>query len=457
MDACWRIYFKIITNKIINRQSKKVLPFFIKNNTMLQIQNLRTNTQEIKDRLAKKNFKEIQLVDAIIAIDEKRRAVQLQSDDLAAESNAAAKQIGILMREGKKDEVEAIKLKVASHKEATKNLTDQLAVLEGQQYDMLVTLPNTPHSSVPQGNTPEQNEIVREGGMKPTLPENAKQHWDICHDLQLIDFELGTKITGAGFPVYKNKGAKLQRALINYFLDFNIAAGYLEHQMPLMVNQDSAYATGQLPDKEGQMYHAVVDDFYLIPTAEVPLTNIYRDVILSSQEMPVRLTGYTPCFRREAGSYGKDVRGLNRLHQFDKIEIVQITKPEDSYSTLEHMVAHVEKLLQSLEMPYRILRLCGGDMSFASALTYDFEVFSSAQQRWLEVSSVSNFETFQTSRLKCRYKDENGKTQLAHSLNGSALALPRIVASLLENHQQADGSIRLPKVLRTYFGSDKID
>ena len=369
---------------------------------MLQIQTLRTQTQEVKDRLAKKNCKDIDLVDSIIAIDEQRRAIQLQSDELAAKSNAAAKQIGLLMRENKTAEVDEIKASVNANKEEAKTLSEQLNLLETQQYEMLVSLPNMAHTSVPAGKTPEDNEVVREGIAKPTLPANAKQHWDICHDLQLIDFELGTKITGAGFPVYKNKGAKLQRALINYFLDFNIAAGYAEHQMPLMVNEESAYATGQLPDKEGQMYHAVADNFYMIPTAEVPLTNMYRDVIINAAEMPVKLTGYTPCFRREAGSYGKDVRGLNRLHQFDKIEIVQLTQPENSYTTLDEMVLHVEKLLQTLEMPYRILRLCGGDMSFASALTYDFEVFSAAQERWLEVSSVSNFETFQTNRLKCR-------------------------------------------------------
>ncbi len=423
---------------------------------MLQIQTLRTQTQQVKDKLAIKNFGNTQLVDSIIDIDEQRRAIQLLCDNLAAESNAAAKQIGLLMRENKTEEVNTIKEKVSADKEKAKELAEQLQKLELQQYEQLVSLPNLPHNSVPRGKTPEDNEVVREANAKPILPENATSHWDITNRLQLIDFELGTKITGAGFPVYKNQGAKLQRALIQYFLDYNIAAGYQEFQMPLMVNEDSAYATGQLPDKEGQMYHAVVDNFYLIPTAEVPLTNIYRDTIIPTADLPVRLTGYTPCFRREAGSYGKDVRGLNRLHQFDKVEIVQITKPEDSYNTLEQMVLHVEKLLQSLEMPYRILRLCGGDMSFASALTYDFEVYSTAQERWLEVSSVSNFETFQTNRLKCRFKDEQGKTQLAHSLNGSALALPRIVACLLENHQQADGSIALPKVLHTYFGADSI-
>lgn len=423
---------------------------------MLQIHTLRTQTQLVKECLAKKNFKDLDLVDAIIAIDEQRRAIQLQNDELAAKSNAAAKQIGILMRENKTAEVEEIKATVATNKESAKQLADQLQALELEQYELLVTLPNLPHQSVPVGKTPEDNEVVREGGTKPVLPPNAKAHWDICAEKQLIDFELGTKITGAGFPVYKNQGAKLQRALINYFLNFNIEAGYAEHQVPHMVNEDSAYATGQLPDKEGQMYHAVADNFYLIPTAEVPLTNLYRDDIIANNHLPIKLTGYTPCFRREAGSYGKDVRGLNRLHQFDKIEIVQICKPENSYDALEQMVLHVEKLLQSLEMPYRILRLCGGDMSFASALTYDFEVYSTAQERWLEVSSVSNFETFQTNRLKCRYKDESGKTQLAHSLNGSSLALPRIVACLLENHQQADGTITLPKALHAYFGAESI-
>lgn len=421
---------------------------------MLQINTLRNQTQEVKDRLAVKNCKDINLVDQILQIDEERRNLQKQNDDLAAANNIASKEIGNLMKSGNKEAAEKLKETVSANKEKAATIAEQLKAAEQQQNDMLVQLPNLPHISVPLGKTPEENEVVRTGGIVPSLPENAKAHWDIVADKNIIDFELGTKITGAGFPFYIGNGAKLQRALINYFLDYNTAAGYTEYQAPLMVNEASAYGTGQLPDKEGQMYHATQDNFYLIPTAEVPLTNIFRNEIVATEQMPIKITGYTPCFRREAGSYGKDVRGLNRLHQFDKIEIVQIVHPQNSYSVLEEMVAHVEKLIQSLEMPYRILRLCGGDMSFASALTYDFEVYSTAQQRWLEVSSVSNFETFQTNRLMCRYRDENGKTQLAHSLNGSSLALPRIVASLLENHQQADGSITIPKALVPYFGAE---
>jgi seryl-tRNA synthetase len=423
---------------------------------MLQIHTLRNNTQDVKNRLAVKNCKDIHLVEEILQLDEERRHLQKQNDDLAAANNIASKEIGNLMKAGDTAGVEKIKETVAANKEQVANIAELLKAAEQKQNDMLVQLPNLPHTSVPLGKTPEDNEVVRSGGEVPTLHEKAKPHWEITSEKDLVNFELGTKITGAGFPVYVNKGAKLQRALINYFLDFNTAAGYTEYQVPLMVNEDSAYATGQLPDKEGQMYHAKDDDFYMIPTAEVPLTNIFRKEIVSAEAMPIKLTGYTPCFRREAGSYGKDVRGLNRLHQFDKIEIVQIVKPETSYLVLEEMVVHVEKLIQSLEMPYRILRLCGGDMSFASALTYDFEVYSTAQERWLEVSSVSNFETFQTNRLLCRYKDETGKTQLAHSLNGSSLALPRIVAGLLENHQMADGSIKIPTALVPYFGAEFI-
>jgi len=421
---------------------------------MLQINTLRNQTQEVKDRLAIKNCKDINLVDQILQIDEERRNFQKQNDDLAAANNIASKEIGNLMKSGNKEAAEKLKETVSANKERAATIAEQLKAAEQQQNDMLVQLPNLPHISVPLGKTPEENEVVRTGGIIPSLPENAKAHWDIVADKNIIDFELGTKITGAGFPFYVGNGAKLQRALINYFLDYNTAAGYTEYQAPLMVNEASAYGTGQLPDKEGQMYHATQDNFYLIPTAEVPLTNIFRNEIVATEQMPIKITGYTPCFRREAGSYGKDVRGLNRLHQFDKIEIVQIVHPQNSYSVLEEMVVHVEKLIQSLELPYRILRLCGGDMSFASALTYDFEVYSTAQQRWLEVSSVSNFETFQTNRLMCRYRDENGKTQLAHSLNGSSLALPRIVAGLLENHQQADGSITIPKALVPYFGAE---
>ena len=423
---------------------------------MLQIQLLRSQPDFVKERLAVKNFKEIHLVDEIIALDEQRRAAQNDNDKLAEFSNSASKEIGKLMQAGNKEEAEKLKIEVAATKEKAKKIADKLNDLEIQQQQLMVRLPNLPHVSVPKGSTPEDNEVVRSNGAIPELFEGAKPHWDLCSQYNLIDFELGTKITGAGFPVYINKGAKLQRALINYFLDYNIAAGYTECQPPHMVNAESGYGTGSLPDKEGQMYHITADELYMIPTAEVPVTNIFRDTILKENELPQKFTAYTPCFRREAGSYGKDVRGLNRLHQFDKVEIVQIVHPETSYAVLEKMLEHVEILLQNLELPYRILRLCGGDMTFAGALTYDLEVFSTAQQRWLEVSSVSNFETFQTNRLKSRYKDENGKTQLTHSLNGSSLALPRIVASLLENHQTPEG-IKLPKVLQSYFGAEIIN
>ncbi len=423
---------------------------------MLQINTLRTQPDMVKQKLAVKNFKEINLVDDIISIDEQRRAIQKQSDDLASQNNIISKQVGQLMKDGKKEEAEALKNQVSNNKDKTAALLEELRQLEAKQQTLLVTLPNLPNANVPAGKSAEDNLVVKQAGEIPTLFDGALAHWDITANHNLIDFELGVKLTGAGFPVYINKGAKLQRALINYFLDFNTAAGYIEHQVPHMVNEDSAYATGQLPDKEGQMYCATEDGFYLIPTAEVPLTNIYRDVIVQAQDFPIKLTGYTPCFRREAGSYGKDVRGLNRLHQFDKVEIVQLVAPQDSYTVHQEMVNHIEQLIISLELPYRILNLCGGDMSFASALTYDFEVYSTAQQRWLEVSSVSNFETFQTNRLKCRYKDEEGKMQLVHSLNGSSLALPRIVAGLLENHQQQDGSIYIPKALQKYIGADRL-
>lgn len=417
---------------------------------MLQIQLFRQDKERVIAGLKKKHFKELHLVEEIIALDERKRQIQQQSETLAASSNAAAKSIGQLMASGKKDEAEAKKQEVAQQKEQARELGASLHAAEQQLHDLLVSLPNLPHDSVPEGKTPEENEVMRQGGHMPVLSDHAVPHWELAQRYNLIDFELGTKITGSGFPVYINKGARLQRALIQYFLDFNTAAGYREYQVPLMVNEDSAYGTGQLPDKEGQMYHATEDRFYLIPTSEVPLTNIHRDEILKEDQVPQKMTGYTPCFRREAGSYGKDVRGLNRLHQFDKVEIVQITRPEKSYETLEEMVQHVERLLQSLELPYRILRLCAGDMSFTSALTYDFEVYSAAQQRWLEVSSVSNFESYQTNRMKIRYRDEQGKTQLAHSLNGSSLALPRIVACLLENNQTGQG-IQLPAVLSPYL------
>jgi seryl-tRNA synthetase len=423
---------------------------------MIQINTIRTQADFVKERLAVKNCKQINLVDEIIALDEERRAMQKQNDDLAAASNAKSKQIGALMQSGNKDEAEILKHEVSASKDLAKEIGIKLLALEAQQNDLLIQLPNIPAAIVPLGKTPEENIVTAEWGTIPTLHETAKPHWEICNDLNLIDFELGNKLAGAGFPVYINKGAKLQRALINFFLDENTNAGYMEVQPPTVANSDSMYGTGQLPDKEGQMYAVPLDDLYLIPTGEVPVTNIFRDVIIPTNELPKKLTAYTPCFRREAGSYGKDVRGLNRLHQFDKVEIVQIVKPENSYEVLDTMVAHVATILQKLNLPYRILRLCGGDMSFASALTYDFEVYSTAQQRWLEVSSCSNFETFQTNRLKCRFKDEQGKTQLAHSLNGSSLALPRIVAALLENNQQADGSIKLPEALHRYFGAEFI-
>lgn len=422
---------------------------------MLPIQLFRQNKELVLEGLKKRNFKETELVDQIIAIDEKRRQLQVENDNLAASINAASKNIGQLMAQGKKDEAEAIKAEVASHKEQTKELAAKLAEMEQEQYDLIIRLPNIPHSSVPFGKTPEDNEVVRQAGTRPDLSSQKLPHWELTEKYNLINFELGTKLTGSGFPVYIGQGAKLQRALISYFLNYNIDAGYTEFYPPYMVNEDSARGTGQLPDKEGQMYHAVADNYYLIPTAEVPVTNVYRDEIVKESDLPIKMTAYTPCFRREAGSYGKDVRGLNRLHQFDKVEIVQLIQPEKSYEALEGMVSHVEKLLQSLELEYRILRLCGGDMGFTSALTYDFEVYSAAQERWLEVSSTSNFENFQTNRLKARYKDANGKTNLLHSLNGSSLALPRIVACLLENHQTPDG-IRIPKALQPYFGAEMI-
>lgn len=422
---------------------------------MLPIQLFRQNKELVLEGLKKRNFKETELVDQIIAIDEKRRHIQVENDNLAASINAASKNIGQLMAQGKKDEAEVLKAEVASHKEQTKELAAKLAEMEQEQYDLIIRLPNIPHSSVPFGKSAEDNEVVRQAGTRPDLSVQKLPHWELTEKYNLINFELGTKLTGSGFPVYIGQGAKLQRALISYFLNYNIDAGYTEYYPPYMVNEDSARGTGQLPDKEGQMYHAVADNFYLIPTAEVPVTNVYRDEIVKESDLPIKMTAYTPCFRREAGSYGKDVRGLNRLHQFDKVEIVQLIQPEKSYGALEGMVSHVEKLLQSLELEYRILRLCGGDMGFTSALTFDFEVYSAAQERWLEVSSTSNFENFQTNRLKARYKDANGKTHLLHSLNGSSLALPRIVACLLENHQTPEG-IKIPKALQPYFGAEMI-
>jgi len=423
---------------------------------MLQVSVLRNNPEWVKERLAVKHFKQPELVDEIIKLDDERKSLQLSYDNTQASINAASKEIGKLMGQGKKEEAEAAKAEVASFKTQVAGFLEQLAAVEKQLQDTLVQLPNLPAQEVPIGRTPEENVVVREGGNKPNLPADAVPHWDLLDKYKLINFELGNKITGSGFPVYIGKGAKLQRSLIQYFLDYNTAAGYTEYLPPFMVNEASAYATGQLPDKEGQMYHATEDNLYLIPTAEVPVTNVYRDTILKEAELPVKMTAYSPCFRREAGSYGKDVRGLNRVHQFEKVEIIQIVQPSRSFEVLDEMVKHVEALLQSLELPYRILRLCGGDMGFASAITYDFEVYSAAQQRWLEVSSVSNFESFQSNRMKCRYKDEAGKMQLAHTLNGSSLALPRIVACLLENNQAADG-IHLPKVLHSYFGNTVIN
>jgi len=422
---------------------------------MLQINVLRQDATLVKERLAAKYFSTISLVDDILSIDDQVRKLKVESEALQATANAASKEIGMLMGKGEKEKAEQKKQEVTSVKSSIQQLAEQLAAAEKQLQDELVKLPNLPHVSVPKGKTPEENEVVREAGTKPTLYAGAMPHWELIKKYDLVDFETGAKITGSGFPLYKGKGAKMQRALIQYFLDYNTAAGYTEYLPPLLVNEDTAYGTGQLPDKEGQMYHATADNFYLIPTAEVPVTNIYRGEMVKETDLPIKMTAYTPCFRREAGSFGADVRGLNRVHQFDKVEIIQLVDPAKSYAVLEEMVQHVEKLLQSLQLPYRILRLCGGDMSFASALTYDFEVYSAAQQKWLEVSSVSNFENFQTNRMKIRYKNAEGKTQLVHSLNGSSLALPRIVAALLENNQTEEGIV-LPEVLHTYFGNKSI-
>jgi seryl-tRNA synthetase len=417
---------------------------------MLQLQALRQDPGGVKTKLAKKHFAETSLVDTIIGLDDQRKKLQLDFDTNQSKVNSTSKEIGQLMAKGQKDEAEGKKQEVTTLKLSLQPISDKLNEIEKQLQEELVKLPNLPSDKVPAGKTPADNEVVREGGAKPVLPAGAVPHWDLIKKYDIIDFETGAKITGSGFPLYKGKGAKLQRALIQYFLDYNTAAGYTEYLPPFMVNETSAYGTGQLPDKEGQMYYMPADNFYMIPTAEVPVTNIYRDEILKETDFPVKMTAYSPCFRREAGSFGKDVRGLNRVHQFEKVEIVQLVHPDKSYDVLDEMVAHVEKLLQALQLPYRILRLCGGDMSFASALTYDFEVYSAAQERWLEVSSVSNFEAYQTNRLKVRFKDAAGKMQLAHSLNGSSLALPRIVACLLENNQTIEG-IKLPEVLHSYF------
>jgi seryl-tRNA synthetase len=422
---------------------------------MLQLAVIRLQPAFVKERLKVKNFDASEAVDTILSMDERRKKLQVELEAAQAGLNVMAKEIGQLLAGGDKSGAEEKKREVALIKAGMSPLQQALDLTDSKLNEVLLTLPNLPAAEVPPGNTPGENELIREGGKKPTLSKNALPHWDLAKKYDLIDFETGNKLTGSGFPLYVNQGARLQRALIQYFLDFNTSAGFNEYQPPLVVNEASAFGTGQLPDKESQMYFIPEDKLYLIPTSEVPLTNIFRDSILKEKELPIKMTAYTPCFRREAGSYGKDVRGLNRLHQFDKVEIVQIVHPEKSHAVLNDMVIHVEKLLQSLELPYRILRLCGGDMSFASAITYDFEVYSAAQQKWLEVSSVSNFESFQTNRMKIRFKDEQGKTQLLHSLNGSSLALPRIVASLLENNQEAE-CIQLPKVLHGYFKSDRL-
>ncbi|HSZ71775.1 MAG TPA: serine--tRNA ligase [Cytophagaceae bacterium] len=423
---------------------------------MLPINLIREQKDAVILGLRKKHLKDAEkLIDSVLQLDQQRREVQGKADSLSAEANGLARQIGELMKSGKKEEAENLKVKTAENKAVLKGLQDQLVKIEEDILAIMVRIPNVPSPQVPEGRTPEENVEVYKAGIVPALSDRAKPHWELIKEYDIIDFELGNKIAGAGFPVYKNKGAKLQRALINFFLDEATVAGYIEIQPPVLVNAASGFATGQLPDKDGQMYHDATDDLYLIPTAEVPITNLYRDVILKEEQLPVKNVGYTPCFRREAGSWGADVRGLNRLHQFDKVEIVQISHPEQSYAILEEMKAHVSTLLTKLELPFRILKLCGGDMSFTSALTFDFEVYSAAQKRWLEVSSVSNFEVYQSNRLKLRYKTTEGKTQLLHTLNGSAMALPRIVAALLENNQTEDG-IKLPKVLHSYTGFEKI-
>jgi seryl-tRNA synthetase len=422
---------------------------------MLQVTYLRQHTQLAKDLLAVKHFANVDLVDQVIAMDDQRKRVQASFDDLQSKVNAASKEIGNHMAKGEKEQAETIKQNVGTWKLALEPLKIEMAEVEQQVQNLIVQLPNLPHALVPKGKTPEENEVVKEAGTTPVLPAGAMAHWDLIKKYNLVDFETGAKITGSGFPLYIGKGAKFQRALTQYFLDFNTAAGYTEYIPPYMVNAASAFATGQLPDKEGQMYHATEDDFYLIPTAEVPVTNVYRDTILKDTDLPIKMTAYSPCFRREAGSFGKEVRGLNRVHQFEKVEIIQIVHPDKSDDTLNEMVAHVENLLISLGLQYRILRLCGGDMGFAAAITYDFEVYSAAQEKWLEVSSVSNFNNYQTYRMKCRFKDQEGKTQFAHSLNGSSLALPRIYAAIVENYQTENG-INLPEVLVPYFGAKQL-
>lgn len=422
---------------------------------MLTLQYLRNNKDEAIVRLAKKHFDAREIIENIIAADAGRRQTQAQLDQLLSQSNVLSKEIGQLFAQGKKEDAEEKRSQSIKYRDEAKQLEEALKIQEETLQQLLVRLPNLPNELVPEGRTPEDNVVVREGGTVPVLPASAQPHWELAAKYDIIDFETGNKVTGAGFPFYKGKGAKLQRALISFFLDNAIDAGYTEYQPPLLVNAETGFATGQLPDKDGQMYFVNEDGFYLIPTAEVPVTNIYRDMMVKEEQLPIKMTAYSQCFRREAGSYGKDVRGLNRLHQFDKVEIVRLNHPDTSYAALDEMVSHVENLVQKLELPYRILRLCGGDMSFASALTYDFEVYCAAQKKWLEVSSVSNFESFQSNRMKLRFKDKDGKIQLAHTLNGSALALPRIVATLLENNQTADG-IKMPAALIPYTGWEMI-
>jgi seryl-tRNA synthetase len=422
---------------------------------MLQVNFIRQNRERVLERLAVRHFAEPSLVDEIVSLDDARKRLQTDNEALLARRNQASKEIGGLMAKGMQAEADARKAEVTTLKQDIEANEALLKTLEEELLGLLQRIPNLPHASVPEGRSAEDNEVVRQGGVRPVLPEGAMAHWDLIRKYDLVDFETGAKLTGSGFPLYKGRGARLQRALATYFLDFNTAAGYIEYIPPYLVNAASAHGTGQLPDKEGQMYHVTEDNLYLIPTAEVPVTNIYRDVILKEAELPIRMTAHSPCFRREAGSFGKEVRGLNRVHQFEKVEIVELVHPARSYETLEAMVAHVERLIQTLGLEYRILRLCGGDMGFTSALTYDFEVYSAAQEKWLEVSSVSNFESFQTNRMKIRFKDADGKSQLVHSLNGSSLALPRIVAALMENNQDGSG-ISLPEVLHSYMGGARL-
>ncbi len=435
---------------------KSATIFVQKRKIMLDIREFRDNTEKIKKGLKKRFFDRIEIVDEIVVLDKKQRTIKSKHEDFLNKLKLASKDIGALYQKGQKDEAEALKKQVSLIKDEIKTLEEELKKTERTLLDKLLLIPNIPHDSVPAGRNDEDNEVVKEGGKLPVLGDQALPHWELAKKYDLIRFEEGTKITGSGFPVFSGKGARLQRALVNFFLDQAIEAGYHEFSPPLMVNKESAFATGQLPDKDGQMYYVNEDDLYLIPTAEVPLTNIFRDKLLMEEELPQKLVGYTPCFRREAGSYGKDVRGLNRLHQFDKVEIVQIAHPDKSYETLEEMVRYVEGIVVKLELPYRIVRLCGGDLGFTSALTYDFEVYSAAQDKWLEVSSVSNFETFQANRLKLRYKGSDGRNKPVHTLNGSALAFPRIIAALLENNQD-NGGIKMPEILHRYLGFSRID